>query len=164
MDETEVTPAPVIIGCCNLIIDGSDRCLLVQESKASARGRFNLPAGKPEIGETLVEAAVREAFEETGLHVAVDHLVGLYQCPETSEGFGVLNVVFASHVVDGAITTSEAHPVVQYFTREQIAAMAEQRLIRGTHIELAIDDYLAGHELPAGMIRIVPPSPLPAEP
>src|SRR5688500_17184701 len=83
----------VIIGCGNLV-ERAGSYLLVREGKASARARFNLPAGKPEVGETLIEAAVREAKEESGLDVTVDHLVGLYHCPQTSEGFGVLNIVF----------------------------------------------------------------------
>src|SRR4051812_16105074 len=77
----EVVPG-FIIGCCNLIADNS-RYLLVQEAKPSAWSRYNLPAGKPERGETLVQAAVREAKEETGLDVTVEHLVGIYQCPRT---------------------------------------------------------------------------------
>lgn len=45
----------VIIGCCNLVAD-DDRYLLVREGKPSARGRYNVPAGKPHDGETLVDA------------------------------------------------------------------------------------------------------------
>lgn len=165
MDETPPpTAPPVIVGCCNLVADDGGRYLLVKESKASARGRFNLPAGKPEVGETLTEAAVREALEETGLVVEVDYLVGLYQCTETTEGFGVVNVVFASHATGGSLTPTSSHPVVQYFSRTEIAAMAADRLIRGTHIELAIDDHRSGRRLPSDLIRIVPPSPLPASP
>ena len=74
------------IGCCDLIGDEIGGYVLVQESKASAWSRYNLPAGKPEVGETLTEAAVREAHEETGLTVSVCHLIGIYECRQTSEG------------------------------------------------------------------------------
>lgn len=144
----------VIIGCGSVIADGG-RYLLVQESKPAARSRFNLPAGKPEVGETLVEAAVREAKEETGLDVAVDHLIGLYQCPLTSEGFGVVNFIFSSRVVGGAITTTPEHPVVRYFMRSEIAALAKQRLLRGSHIDMAIDDCERGLRLPLDTVRVV---------
>ena len=155
-------PAPgVIIGCGNLVERGGSY-LLVREGKASARARFNLPAGKPEVGETLIEAAVREAKEESGLDVTVDHIVGLYHCPRTSEGFGVLNVVFASTVTGGDIVTSDAHPEVRYFTRAEVADLSTRRLLRGSHIELAMDDHAAGQSLPLDLLRVVPPSPLPA--
>ncbi|MBA2513562.1 MAG: NUDIX domain-containing protein [Solirubrobacterales bacterium] len=153
--------AGVIIGCCNLIArDGG--YLLVRESKPSARSRFNLPAGKPEIGETLIEAAVREAREEAGLDVAVDHLVGLYHCPRTSEGFGVLNVVCFSVVVGGHIAATVEHPEVRYFTRPEIADLAQARMTRGTHIELAIDDHERGQRLPTDILQTVPALPFPS--
>jgi ADP-ribose pyrophosphatase YjhB (NUDIX family) len=155
-------PTPgVIIGCGNLVKrEGS--YLLVREGKASAGGRYNLPAGKPELGETLIEAAIREAKEETGLDVAVGHIVGLYHCPRTSEGFGVLNVVFASDVAGGEIVTSDAHPEVRYFTRGEVADLSARRLLRGSHIELAMDAHAAGQRLPLDLLRTVPASPLPA--
>ena len=151
----------VIIGCCNLV-EREGSYLLVRESKPSARGRFNLPAGKPELGETLVEAAVREAKEETGLDVEVDHIVGLYQCPRTSEGFGVVNFVFASRVTAGEIVVSEAHPEVRYFTRAEVSDLARRRLLRGSHIEPAMDAHARGQRLPLDILQVVPNSPLPA--
>lgn len=151
----------VIVGCGSVIRNG-DGYLLVQESKPVARSRFNLPAGKPEVGETLVEAAVREAKEETGLEVEVDHLIGLYQCARTSEGFGVVNFIFASRVVGGTICATREHPVVRYFSRAEIAGLADERLLRGSHIEIAIDDGDRGQRLPLNTVRLVAASPLPS--
>lgn len=147
----------VIIGCCNLV-EREGSYLLVRESKASARARFNLPAGKPEVGETLIEAAVREAKEETGLDVTIDHIVGLYQCPQTSEGFGVVNFVFASRVAAGEIVISKAHPEVRYFSRAEVSDLAAQRMLRGSHIELAMDDHARGQRLSLDVLRVVPAS------
>ncbi|WP_121003294.1 NUDIX hydrolase [Saccharothrix australiensis] len=43
--------------------------------------KYAIPGGGQEPGETLTEAAVREVFEETGVHVEVTTLVGLYSNP-----------------------------------------------------------------------------------
>jgi 8-oxo-dGTP diphosphatase len=147
----------VIIGCCSLIADGG-RYLLVREAKESARRRYNLPAGKPELGETLIEAAVREAREETGLDVDIAHLVGIYHCPKTSEGFGVVNFVFAAQAASHELASSPQHPEVRSFSREEIADLAADGLIRGTHIQRAIDDYEAGKRLPLSLVQVVPAS------
>ncbi len=48
-----------------------DQFLLVQEGKPSAYGLWNLPAGHVDPGETLLDAAVREAREETGYEVRI---------------------------------------------------------------------------------------------
>lgn len=155
--------ASVIIGCCNLVSENG-RYLFVRESKASARSRFNLPAGKPEPGETLIEAAIREAREETGLEVAIDHLIGLYHCPRTSEGFGVVNFVFSSRRIKGDVRTSSEHPEVRYFSRAEVDGLAAERLIRGAHITRAIDDHESGKRLPLSIVQVVPASPLPEAP
>jgi 8-oxo-dGTP diphosphatase len=49
--------------------DSEGRYLLVQERQARAYGLWNLPAGHVDAGETVQEAALREAYEETGLVV-----------------------------------------------------------------------------------------------
>jgi ADP-ribose pyrophosphatase YjhB (NUDIX family) len=43
--------------------------LLVRRARAPAQGLFTLPGGSVEAGETLTEAVVREAREETGLTI-----------------------------------------------------------------------------------------------
>jgi ADP-ribose pyrophosphatase YjhB (NUDIX family) len=150
-----------VIGCSNLIVrDG--RFLLVQESKERARSLFNLPAGKPELDETLAEAAVREAREETGLDVEVEHLVAIYHCPRTSEGVGVVNFVFRSEVTGGTLRTSAEHPAVGYFSREEIAELGRAGRLRGVHVELAVDQCAAGVRLPMDIVQLIPCTPPPA--
>jgi predicted kinase/ADP-ribose pyrophosphatase YjhB (NUDIX family) len=145
-----------IVGCGNLISDNEGRYLLVQEAKPSAWSRYNLPAGKPEAGELLEGAAIREAKEETGLDVSASHLVGIYQCPMTSEGFGVVNFVFSSVVTGGELTPSDAHPIVKFFSKDEIADLFDRRLLRGHHIQLAIADHEQGVRFPLDLVRAVP--------
>ena len=47
----------------------------MQEAKSSCAGQWYLPAGKMEPGEDIVEAAVREVKEETGLEFEVTSLL-----------------------------------------------------------------------------------------
>jgi ADP-ribose pyrophosphatase YjhB (NUDIX family) len=151
----------LLVCACNLVAE-RDAYLLVRESKSSARSRYNLPAGKLEVGETLVEAAERECREETGLVVRVESLVGIYQCPRTSEGFAVVNFVFASEPIAGLVESSARHPEVAYFSRAEIAELGRKRMLRGAHIERAIDAFEAGIELPVSLLGVVEASPLPA--
>lgn len=50
--------------------------LLIRRGHAPSRGRWSLPGGRVEPGETAREALVREMAEETGLVVEVGDLVG----------------------------------------------------------------------------------------
>jgi 8-oxo-dGTP diphosphatase len=52
------------------------RLLLIRRGHAPSRGRWSLPGGRVEPGETAHDALVREVAEETGLVVEVGDLVG----------------------------------------------------------------------------------------
>jgi ADP-ribose pyrophosphatase YjhB (NUDIX family) len=56
-----------------------DGRLLLQQR--ADNGRWGLPGGSVEIGETVAEAVTREVLEETGFEVEIDRLVGVYSDP-----------------------------------------------------------------------------------
>ena len=56
-----------------VVVRQGDRFLLVHEAKHGQR--WYLPAGRVEEGESLVEAALRETLEETGVSVVLDGIL-----------------------------------------------------------------------------------------
>ena len=70
-------PATPFVGVGAIIIkDG--RVLLIKRGHPPLAGEWSIPGGVLEVGETLRQAAVREAFEETGLTVETSDLLGVY--------------------------------------------------------------------------------------
>jgi acetyl-CoA carboxylase carboxyl transferase subunit beta len=65
--------ARIVIGCVIPIAgsDGVPRFLLGRRKNPPLAGEWTIPGGHVEPGETLAEAAIREAREETGLEVEV---------------------------------------------------------------------------------------------
>jgi 8-oxo-dGTP diphosphatase len=60
-------------------VRGPDGSLLLVRRCDS--GAWELPGGRVDVGESAVEAAVREVAEETGVQVTVTGLVGLFTDP-----------------------------------------------------------------------------------
>src|ERR1700677_2043752 len=60
-----------------IIIEG-DRVVLVKRGLIPLAGEWSIPGGVLEMGETLRQAAARNALEETGLTVEVGELLGVY--------------------------------------------------------------------------------------
>lgn len=59
-----------------LVHDRDGRLLLIRRANAPAAGRWSIPGGRVEAGESDVEAVVRELREETGLAVVCGPLAG----------------------------------------------------------------------------------------
>lgn len=93
----------------NVAIIRDEQVLLTQRSDLPV---WCLPGGAVDDGESLAQAAIREAREETGLDVELVRLVGVYSRPNWRRG-GDHSVLFAARPVGG-----ELQPV----TRETLNA------------------------------------------
>jgi len=91
---------PRIIVCCSVSWNG--KALLCRRAEEPAVGKWSVPTGFLECGETLEEGAARETFEETG--VVLD--------PGQLELHGVVNVVDMKQVYVGFRIDLATKPVL----------------------------------------------------
>ena len=66
----------VWLGVCAIVENTKGEWLVVKKSYSGLKGRWSLPAGFVQEGETINEAVVREVKEETGIDCFVKGLVG----------------------------------------------------------------------------------------
>jgi ADP-ribose pyrophosphatase YjhB (NUDIX family) len=64
------------VGVGAVVLDG-DRVLLVRRGKPPLAGKWSLPGGLVELGETTREAIKREVGEECGLEIRVGEVAGI---------------------------------------------------------------------------------------
>jgi ADP-ribose pyrophosphatase YjhB (NUDIX family) len=62
----------------SVAIEKDGQFLMMQESKKDIYGKWNFPAGKVEVGETIIDSAKREALEESGFDVELTGLISVY--------------------------------------------------------------------------------------
>jgi len=119
-------PDSPLVGVGAIIIE-DDRVLLVKRGHPPLAGEWSIPGGVLEVGETLREAAIREAMEETGLEVEPSDLLGVYErvlrdADERTLYHYVLIDFLCSRI------SGEPHPAgdadeAQWFTQAEVAKL-----------------------------------------
>ncbi|MCY4191190.1 MAG: NUDIX hydrolase [Rhodospirillaceae bacterium] len=70
----ESAPNRPLIGV-GVVVWKGEKVLLIRRGKLPMRGRWSLPGGRQELGETVRETAVREVKEETAVDIRVGALI-----------------------------------------------------------------------------------------
>ena len=103
-------PDRVVLTVDVVITDDQSRVLLMQRGTEPYKGCWVLPGGIVELGETVEQAAIREAKEEVGLDLRIIKLVGVYSTPGRDPRGSFVSVAFHAQVISGELTrTVEAH-------------------------------------------------------
>jgi 8-oxo-dGTP diphosphatase len=136
-----VNPVPGV----GVLIEMDEGVVLVQRGHEPHRGAWALPSGFVEADESAEEAAVREAFEETGLRVEIVELAAINSFPEGPPVSGIM-IFYRARPVGGTLQAGDDAVDVRVFRpgelpplpfrthREMIAQWLEQRgLPRAAH-------------------------------
>jgi 8-oxo-dGTP diphosphatase len=105
-----------------VVHDAAGRLLLVRRGHAPQAGRWTLPGGRVEAGESPAEAAAREVAEETGLVVTVGREWLVLERPGPG---GVLFEIhdFVAHLVGGELRAGDDAADVGWFTAAEMAEL-----------------------------------------
>ena len=89
-----------------IVTDDTGRLLLVKRGHEPETGRWSLPGGRVNPGESDREAVVREVHEETGLRVEPGRLVGAVERP--APGGAVFDIYdYAASVSGGRLAADD---------------------------------------------------------
>ncbi len=138
------------LGCSAVIFNEKrEKVLLTQRAD---NGRWCLPGGGMESGESAAQACKREVWEETGLQTRATRLIGVYSNPDQlaiyPDGNKVFFVVlsFEAEVVGGELGLSDETVAFGYFSLAEMESMP----MHARHKERVEDALL---NLPSALIK-----------
>ena len=106
------------------VICRDNKYLLVKEI-ADGKEVYNQPAGHLEPNESLIEAAQRETFEETGWHVQIESLLGMsrYVAPSNQETYIRFSFVANAIEHDAKAALDDGIISAHWLTKAEITAL-----------------------------------------
>jgi 8-oxo-dGTP pyrophosphatase MutT (NUDIX family) len=126
----------------------ADGRFLVVEERINQRLVFNQPAGHVEVGETLLEAVVREVREETAWLFEPVSMLGAYLWRNPSNGRSTLRFAFSGTVSDHRASQPLDRGIVATHWLSRPELVEREPRLRSPLVIRCVDDYLSGKRLP----------------
>jgi len=127
-----------------LTFDEQRRVLLVRHAEGND---WTTPGGMIEPYETPSDAAVREMWEETGLHVALTRIIGVFGGPVCTSTYANgdrlawVSTVFGANPIGGTLKPDGQETLeVRYFSRSEIDSVRCK-----PHLPLFVDAAYSAH-------------------
>jgi 8-oxo-dGTP pyrophosphatase MutT (NUDIX family) len=147
-DDPDAPAANSLVPSVNVIVgDDAGRILVIRRTD---KGNWALPGGAIDLGESMVDAAVRETAEETGIACRVTGLDGIYSDPRhlihytsDDEVRQEFSIVLTARSVGGEPTPSSESSAVEWVEPGAVTDLQMDRSMR-----MRIEHYLEGHASP----------------
>jgi len=127
------------IGAAGVVINEHGEILLQRRSDF---GTWGLPGGTIEPGENPADAVVREVWEETGIHVVPEQIIGVFSGPEfhtlypNGDEAMYVSITFRCRPVGGTLQVDGDESLeVRYFRSDELPALDPRNTLR---IEIAL--------------------------
>lgn len=105
--------------------------------RRSDNGEWGLPGGALDPGEEPADGVAREIYEETGVEVMPERLVGVYSGPDhhffypNGDEVVIVSMVFACRPVRGEPRVNDDESLeVRYFSPDALPPLSERQLMR----------------------------------
>lgn len=103
-----------------VVIEDQGKVALQRRTIDPGAGLWTFPSGFVDRGEPVEEAAIREAWEEVGVRVRLDRLLGLYSAP----GETVVLAVYVATTLSGTLESRDENDAVGFFGPDELPPLA----------------------------------------
>lgn len=114
-------------------------------TRESADGKWSLPGGWADVGQSPQEVAIKEVQEETGLTVTPTTLLAVFdkrKHPHPPQPFYVYKMVFYCEVISGQLQKGFDVLDVAYFDIDNLPELSEDRILN-SQIQLVYNKVIA---------------------
>ncbi|MEM9648240.1 MAG: NUDIX hydrolase [Bacteroidota bacterium] len=111
------------------VLNEKDEILMAKES---IDGKWTIPGGWADVGNTPSEIAVKEIEEETGLKAKVERLLAVYDKqvhPHPPEPYYIYKLFFLCRITGGEMKAGFDMLGVDFFSLEQLPDLSEERIL-----------------------------------
>ena len=147
-DDPNAPEANSLVPSVNVVVSNpAGEVLLIRRAD---NDNWAVPGGAIDLGESLVQAAVRETREETGIDCEITGLVGIYTDPghvilyaSNGEARQEFSIVLTARAAGGEPERSDESSEVRWVPRVELSGYSMDRSMR-----LRIGHYLEGRAAP----------------
>ncbi|MBP6964686.1 MAG: NUDIX hydrolase [Armatimonadetes bacterium] len=112
-------PVPAVAA----VIAQDGRLLLIRRGAEPSRGKWSLPGGSVEWGETLTDAVRREVREETGLEIEVGKVAGVFDIITDDEEYHYVIVDYFARPVGGELRPGDDASDARWASAEELDSL-----------------------------------------
>jgi ADP-ribose pyrophosphatase YjhB (NUDIX family) len=103
-----------------VIVERAGRVLMVQRNHYPRLGLWSFPSGYVDQGERVESAAARETWEEAGIRVSVDALLGVF----SEEGNPAVFIAYTGTILEGEPEPGPESRAVAFFAPDDLPPLA----------------------------------------
>ena len=126
---------------------------MLKEHAANGGPVINQPAGHLEAGETLIEAAVRETYEETRWRIKPEAVLSfnLYRAP--NNGVTYFRCNFLASALEEDVSAKLDEDIIEALWLDHQSLQAEQANLRSPLVLQAVQDFYSNQRYPLSIIN-----------
>ncbi|CAN5143530.1 hypothetical protein BH09DEP1_BH09DEP1_3260 [soil metagenome] len=131
-------PQTFYLGIKGIIVD-SNKVLLLKCKDAKQNYYWDLPGGRIEEGETIIQALTRELEEElpTITNITVGNLIGAHKLPhKLSSGHGLMLLMYKINAHLPTITLSNEHSEYKWVSKNDLKHIGQEAQISQEYIQI----------------------------
>ena len=137
------------------LLEKDEKFLLIKQNKGKDKDRWWIPAGGVEEGEYIEDAAIREAYEESGYNVKLLNIICIYN-KLIDDVNPLVGIIFKAQIESGDLNYNPDEIAdAKWFTYDEIMDMKDQLRSKEALLK-SLENHINGNEISLdNIVRVI---------